>query len=87
MIITNKAYVDELPIYEFETAKLPAALRGITGEATNTIEIGDKTYVKNWIPTDAQRIDLAKGKRIDVRELKKRRKAAGIDPVGINAKK
>ena len=70
MIITNQAYVDELPIYEFETATMPKALKGITGEATNTIEIGDKTYVKNWIPTDAERVEMAKGKRITVRELR-----------------
>ena len=71
MIITNQSYVDEMPIYEFETATMSKSLKGITGEATNTIEIGDKTYVKNWIPTDDERVDLAKGKRITVTTLKK----------------
>ena len=70
MIITKQAYVDEMPIYEFETAALPAALKGIGGEAKNTLAIGRKTYVKNWTPTGAERLALAKGKRITVRQLR-----------------
>ena len=69
-VITNQIYVDEMPIYEFATKDLPMSLKGLAGEAKTTIEIGDKTYVKNWLPTPAQRTDLAKGKKITVRELK-----------------
>lgn len=79
MIITNEAYVDVMPIVEFLTKNFPSSLKNITGEARSTQEIGDKTYVKNWIPTDVERVDLAKGKRIDVRELKRLREVAGID--------
>ena len=71
MIITNQIYVDEMPIFEFETKDLPASLKNITGEARNTIVIGDKTYVKNWLPTEAEEIEMKKGKQIKVKDLEK----------------
>ncbi len=70
-IITNRAYVDELPMYVFDTASLPDALKGITGEVTSTHVIGTKTYVRCWKPTDARRVEMEKGQRITIREFKK----------------
>ena len=60
-----------MPIYEFDTIDLPVSLQGISGEAKNTIVIGDKTYVKNWLPTDAEKIEMKKGKQITIKDLKK----------------
>jgi len=71
MEITNKIYVPQMPMYEFETKDLPVSLKDITGEVCSTQVVGTKTYVRDWKPTDARLTEMKKGRQITVAEFEK----------------